>query len=260
MTDQELKDLVASVIVSVAETARLQQENAAETVRLRKETDRHLRETARLQQENAAETVRLREETELQMRETDRAHQENAVETDRLQQETAAELGRFRKETELQMRETDRILREVGKQIGGLGDKFGSFTEGMAFPAMKKLLQERFHMSTIALRTLSRRNGRSLELDVLAYSNTDRNEVYVVEVKSHLREDGLRQFLKILNDFPEFFPVHRDKELYGILAAIDIPEDLRRRVLAQGIYLAQISGDAFELQLEGDFEPRSFQS
>ncbi|MCM8750714.1 hypothetical protein NET02_16375, partial [Thermomicrobiaceae bacterium CFH 74404] len=45
-----------------------------------------------------------------------------------------------------QSRETDRQLRELKRQIGGLGDKFGYFAEGMALPTMEKLLRRRFHM------------------------------------------------------------------------------------------------------------------
>ena len=32
---------------------------------------------------------------------------------------------------------TDKQLKELGVQIGGLGKKFGSFTEGMAYPSLQ---------------------------------------------------------------------------------------------------------------------------
>lgn len=159
----------------------------------------------------------------------------------------------------LAQKETDRQLKELGKQVGGLGEKFGSFTEGMALPSMMRLLVDRFGVTTLAPRFRRRRNGRQLELDVFAYSNTDRNVAFVVEIKSHLREDGLEQMLKILREFPEFFPEHRDKKLYGILAVVDAPDDLARRVLDHGIYLARIRDDVFILDVPEDFEPRSFQ-
>ena len=54
-----------------------------------------------------------------------------------------SELTAAQKETDLQLKEvsqaqkkTDRQLKELGKQIGGLGSKFGSFTEGLALPSM----------------------------------------------------------------------------------------------------------------------------
>lgn len=178
------------------------------------------------------------------------------AETDRQLKQT----DRHLKQTDRQLKQTDRQLKELGKQLGGLGDKFGSFTEGMAYPSMRKLLEERFGMNVVAPRVHARRNGHNFELDVLAYSNGGKDEVYVVEVKSHLRDDGLQQMLRILEQFPEFFPEHRDKKLYGILATVDAPDDLEAEVLRHGIYLARIHGDVFELRVPEGFEPRSFQA
>ncbi len=181
-------------------------------------------------------------ETSLQMRETDRRMQE----TDRLMQETA-----------LRMQETDRFLKEVGRQLGGLGDKFGSFTEGLALPSMTKILTERFHMSVVSPSVRVESDGRAFEIDVLAYSGK-RDEVYVVEVKSHLRMDAIRQIKRILREFHDFIPGHRGKRLYGILAGVDAPKAVRERVLREGIYLAIIHDEEFELQVPADFQPRAF--
>ncbi len=169
------------------------------------------------------------------------------------------ETDRQLRETDRQQRETDRQLKEVGRQLGKLGEKFGSFTEGMALPSMRKLLAEQFGLDNIAPRYRVQKQGRTLELDVFGFSNTDRNVAVVVEVKSHLREEGIEQLLRILREVPDFMPQHRDKKLYGILAAVDMPDDLRDRVLKEGLYLARISGDTFELQVPAGFVPRSFQ-
>ena len=102
-------------------------------------------------------------------------------------------------------RETDRQLRkqlkEIGKQIGGLGEKFGGFTEGMALPSMTKILTENFGMEVVTPRVKVRKAGRSLELDVLAYANSECNAAYIVEIKSHLRPDGIEQLQNILKQF-----------------------------------------------------------
>ncbi len=183
----------------------------------------------------------------------------NRDDMDQELKELLAQLLVSQAETERQLRETDRQLKEVGRQLGKLGDKFGSFTEGMALPSMRKLLAEQFGLDNIAPRYRVQKQGRTLELDVFGFSNTDRNVAVVVEVKSHLREEGIEQLLRILREVPEFMPQHRDKKLYGILAAVDMPDDLRDRVLKEGLYLARISGDTFELQVPAGCVPRSFQ-
>ena len=117
------------------------------------------------------------------------------------QKETNDQMRALQKETDRQLRETDRQLRkqmkELGIQIGGLGNKFGSFTEGMAFPSMEKILRKRFGMEMISLRAKKIKGDKILEIDVLAYANSEKNEVYVVEVKSHLHHRELEQVLKI---------------------------------------------------------------
>jgi hypothetical protein len=35
-------------------------------------------------------------------------------------------------------RKTDKQIKELATQIGGLGNKFGRFAEGMAFPSLKE--------------------------------------------------------------------------------------------------------------------------
>ena len=54
-------------------------------------------------------------------------------------------------------------IKETSKQLGGLGNKFGRFTEGMAFPSMEKVLRERFQMDVFATRVKARKNGPSGE-------------------------------------------------------------------------------------------------
>ena len=149
-------------------------------------------------------------------------------------------------------------VKENARQLGGLTNKFGSFTEGLALPSLSKALTERFHAEVIAPRVLARKGGKCLEIDVLAYSNGNRNAAYVVEVKSHLDDEALRQMERILSDFPKFFPEHRSKELYGIVAGVHISEPAAKQTLKKGIYVARISDEIFQLKVPAGFRPHSF--
>jgi len=223
MTDEELKELVASIAIA------------------QKVTDRQLRETDR-------QIAKLR----LSQQETD----QQITELRLSQQETDRQL----RETDRQLKETDRQLRkqlkELGKQIGGLGEKFGGFTEGMAFPSMSKILTAQFGMEVVTPRVKARRGGDTLELDVFAYANSERNEAIVVEVKSHLRPEGINQLKQILTRFRRFFPEHDDKKLYGMLAVVDAPDDLRQETLANGLYLAGIHDQQFIIETPEGFVPK----
>ena len=184
----------------------------------------------------------LRELAEAQ-KETERKFQE----TDRLYQEAVRE-----------RRKTDRQIKELGKQIGGLGEKFGSFTEGLALPSLERVLRERFGMEVVSPSVRVSKAGQHLEIDVLSYANGPIAAAYLVEVKSHLREEAIAQLKDLLRRFREFFPEHRDKRLYGILAAVDLSAAMRERVLREGFYAARIHDQVFTLDVPDGFQPRAY--
>jgi hypothetical protein len=201
-----------------------------------------------------SELTAAQKETDLQLKEVSQAQKE----TDRQLKETDRQLKEQRKETDRQLKETDRQLKELGKQIGGLGAKFGSFTEGLALPSMETILRQRFGMEIISPSVRASKGGQHLELDVLAYANGYLNTAYIVEVKSHVREDSITQLKSILQRFRTFFPEHQDKKLYGILAAVDMSPELRQKTLEEGLYVAQIHDEVFELDIPENFQPLSY--
>ena len=198
--------------------------------------------------------LRLFQETDRQLKETALLLREKSLETDRKFQETDLQI----KETNLQLKETDRQIKKLGKQIGGLGSKFGSFTEGLALPSMEAILQQRFGMTVVLPRVRAKQQGEHLEIDVLAYANGEVNRAFLVEVKSHPREEAITQLKITLSRFRDFFPEHRDKQLYGILAAVDWPPALKAQAIGEGLYVARIHDDVFDLEVDQEFQPRVF--
>lgn len=169
-----------------------------------------------------------------------------------------ASLAIDQKQLQQEVEKTSKQVRELGKQIGGLGEKFASFTEGFAFPSMQKVLSENFGMENITTRYRSRKQGKHLELDVFAYSNGNKNEAIIVEVKSHLREEYIDQILKQLKDVKWFLPEHANKTFYGVLAIVDGSRELKDKVLKKGIYLAEIHDNIFDLKTPKKFKACPF--
>jgi len=161
-------------------------------------------------------------------------------------------------EFDRRLAEFDKQMKELGKQIGGLGAKFGSFTEGLALPSMTKILGERFGMEVISPSVRLRKGKENLEIDVLAYANGEINAAYVVEVKSHAKEEAISQLKNILDNFRKFFPEHHNKRVYGMIAAVEISESLKQKILAEGLYVASISDETFAMDTPEDFQPRTW--
>jgi hypothetical protein len=209
MTDEELKQLVASLAINQQKMA----------------------EEAELSRRKMAEEVEL-------------SRQKMAEEVELSRQKTA--------------KENEKAMKELRQQIGGIANKFGSFTEGLALPSMTKILRDRFKMEVISPSVRVSKDGIDAEIDVLAYANSKINEVYVVEVKSHLREEAITQLNTLMANFRTLFPEHSNKKLYGIIAAVDISEMLKKRVLAAGFYVAKIQDDTFSLDTPSEFQAKSF--
>ena len=225
----------------------------AELTAAQKETDLLLKEVSQQQKENAQqlkETDKQLKETDLLLKEVSQQQKENA--------QQLKETDRQQKETERRQQETDRQLKELGRQIGGLGAKFGSFTEGLALPSMETILRQRFGMEVISPSVRVSKDGKHLEIDVLAYTNGELNTAYIVEVKSHAREESITQLKSILQRFRSFFPEHKDKKLYGILAAVDLSPELREKILQEGFYVARIHDQVFELDIPDNFQPQTY--
>jgi hypothetical protein len=220
-TSEDVWRILAELATAQAELTAAQKE----TDKQLKETDLLLKEVSQQQKENAQ-----------QLKETDRQQKENAQ----------------------QQKKTDKQLKELGQQIGGLGAKFGSFTEGLALPSMEKILRQRFGMEVISPSVRVSKDGKHLEIDVLAYTNGELNTAYIVEVKSHAREESITQLKSILQRFRSFFTEHKDKKLYGILASVDLSNELREKILQEGFYVARIHDQVFELDIPDNFQPRPY--
>jgi hypothetical protein len=197
-----------------------------------------------------AELTAAQKETDKQLKETDLLLKEVSQQ----QKENAQQI----KETDRQQQKTDKQLKELGQQIGGLGAKFGSFTEGLALPSMETILRQRFGMKVVSPSVRASEDGQHLEIDVLAYTNGELNTAYIVEVKSHAREESITQLKSILQRFRSFFPEHKDKKLYGILAAVHVSPELREKILQEGFYVARIHDQVFELDIPDNFQPRPY--
>ena len=212
MSDQELKDLVASLAVAQKETARQMEASQKELAASQKETARQMEAS---------------------------------------QKETARQM-------EISRKEVDKQIKQTQKQLGELGNKWGTFTEGMAIASIKKILFEKFNISVVSERFSRRINGESIEMDAFGYENSTINTAVIVEIKSHLREEAVEQIERIMEDFPKFFPDHAEKKLYGIIACVHAPDSIKNLLRKKGIYLAVLHDDIFELHDFKNFTPKDF--
>lgn len=217
MTDKELKELVASL-------AGAQQE-----------TDRQLQETNR------------------QLQATDRQLQE----TSRIMAESQQEMREFRQAQTEMNEELKQTIKDPKKQLGGLGNKFGDFAEGMAIPSLMEILAKEFGVDQIIETRRMRKGDDEIELDLIGAANGQTKAVVAAEVKSILNQRELEKFIRNLGRFFAFFPQFKGYKLYGVLAAVESSKEMDAAAVAQGIGLARMHGDIFRLKVPRNFHPKN---
>lgn len=149
----------------------------------------------------------------------------------------------------------ERVLGYLKRQLPRRNGRSGDLGEGIALDSMRHVLEERFGTTISSLGVTARRAGRWMRVDAFAYSAS---VACVVDIRERLTEDSSEQLLQVLHDFRHFFPEHRDKTVFGILAFANAPKDIRDQALDAGIYLARIQDGQFEIQVPPDFRPRAF--
>ena len=180
-------------------------------------------------------------------------------------QAIVADLAKSQAATDRQIKEsqaaTDRQLKELGKQIGGLGNKFGSFAEGLSYSSIKRILVNDFKMNDFIAPGVTVRHG-SLEdeYDVLAYSNGTIDKGMIVEIKSKLTQRDIDQMKRKMEDVFKVMPEHKNKTFYGMIAYVSGHTDLKRQIIENGWYLAHVGDEIFEMETPVGFQPKGYRA
>ena len=161
---------------------------------------------------------------------------------------------RFRKQLEeyrKEMRESDKKLKAA---IDSLTGKWGRFVEGMIAPAVANMFRERgIEIERIFQRVRARRNGKEMEIDILAVND---EYAVLIEAKSTLGVDDVREHIERLQSFREFFPEYSDRKVVGAVAGIVIEEGADRFAYRNGLFVIGQSGETAKILNDEKFRPR----
>jgi len=181
---------------------------------------------------------------------------ERAREIDERFKEVSREFEKRSEETNKQFKETDK---KINKVAGLFDSQWGKLMESLAEGGLLKLFQQRgIDVYQIYQRAKSRRNGEHMEMDLLLVND---DEVVVVEVKTILKADDVRDFLEDMAGFPEFFHHYRDSKIYGAVAGLRMEQKSDRFARKQGLFVIKVGGDGMtEILNDSDFRAKDFGS
>jgi hypothetical protein len=180
------------------------------------------------------------------------------VETRNQFSETRAQFAELSKEMRQSSKEVDKQIKNLGKEIGKIHRERGSYTEIILMPSIEDLVLNTFKHEFFDTNYSRRRGDDEIQIDAIGFTNSERNEVLIIEVKTQLRKEDINQIKKHLKRFDYFYPEHKDKKKYGLIASLSANKKLVEELYQNGIYFAKIKNDILKLEIPDDFQPIAY--
>ena len=265
MTDQELKDLVASLAVQSAKNAaesatrsaefdaifkKNNTEAAARSAELDAQFAKNAAEAAARSAELDAQSTKNAAEAAVRSAELDAQYAKNAAEA----AARSAELDAIFKKNAAEFANTEKVLKELGIFAEGTNKK----VEGIS-RTTGEIAQEFFYSSLDKDKTLggikfdyidanlhNSKKGQSHEVDIFLENS---NSVGIVEVKSKVRKDDIEQLKNIVAKFYQFHPNFKSYKIIPALAGKAFPKALQNQALKEGFIVLTQQGDHIEQRL-----------
>ncbi len=179
-------------------------------------------------------------------------------ETDRKFQDTE----RLLKE---QAQHTDRLLREQSqateKKINALEKLFtsqwGKLMESLVEGDLVNLLVQRgIAIADTTTRLKGKQpGGGNYEFDIIAHNG---EEIVVVEVKTTLRPDDVKNFLDKLDHLKAWIPRYAQNRIYGAMAWLTADASAEAMVIKRGLFSIRATRDSASIQNDSAFTPQAW--
>jgi len=204
---------------------------------------------------------RMFQETDRKFQETDRKFQE----TDRILKERSVETDRKFQETDRKFQETDRILKErsveTDRKLNQLEKLFtsqwGKLMESLVEGDLVELLTQRGIAITDTTSRLKGKcaDGGNYEFDIIAHNG---EEIVVVEVKTTLRPQDVKDFLDRLDRLKRWIPRYANNRIYGAMAWLIADAGSEQMVEKRGLFSIRATGHSASIQNAPTFTPRNW--
>jgi len=210
MTDNELKELVASLAVS------------------QKETDNQINkiseELSVSQKEIGNQINKISEELSVSQKGTDNLFKERVKLSE----------------------ETGRKLDKVAKMIGGVSKSQEDVAEDFFYNSFIK----DNHLGNLSFdditKNMAKHRGKTQEEYDIFLTNGESIAIVEVKYKAHLGD--IKKLERKFNNFKKLFPIYKDYKLYGAMASFYFNQDTKDELLNQGYFIVERSGDLIKTE------------
>jgi len=169
------------------------------------------------------------------------------IENEREIKEIFAESERQRKENERilneKFAETDKMMKNLNKQLGGMGNSNGDVAESYfrnSFAKRMSFAGQKYESISQNLSRKVRKLNLQDEYDLVLYNCTS---VVIIEIKYKADKDDIEDLLKKALTFKKLFPEYANFELYLGLAGFSVNKKVEKEAVKQGIAVIKQVGD-----------------
>lgn len=148
--------------------------------------------------------------------------------------------------------------REMNMKWGQMAKKLGTITEDLVAPSIPRIVTEEYGLEVtfLGIRMKKKlRDGRIKEYDAIAVADEC---VFVDETKSTLDSEDVKDFIKDIQEFRDFFPEYKKNKIIGILASLYADEGVIRDAEKSGFLVLAAGDKLMEVKNSKVFKPKEW--
>lgn len=244
--------LEESIKLLAEETRKLSEENHKFSVELRASQQKTEEKFRELAEENRIGFEELRES----QKKTDEELRKLAEESRKTEEELQKLAVESRKTKEESRIEFKKLRKSYQKTERFFNDRWGVLVEALVNNQAISLLQSRgISIQRTNQRTSGCYNGHNYEFDIIAENG---DSIVVIEVKTTLRVDDVKDFLKKLAHFKTWIPRYSDVKVYGAVAFLHKTSEASVFAEKCGLFTILATGSIAKITNPVDFEPKAW--
>ncbi|MBM2815377.1 MAG: hypothetical protein HW421_2139 [Ignavibacteria bacterium] len=160
----------------------------------------------------------------------------------------------------LMFQETDRQMKETDKKLNKLEylftSQWGKLIESLVEGDLVNLLNQRgIKVNHTTQRSKAFFDDRQYEFDIIAENGT---EIVVIEVKTTLRPDDVKEFIEELQLFKEIYPKYANNIIYGAVAYLTEDSGCSRLASRKGLFTIRATGNSAAITNSKNFKPKEY--
>ena len=168
------------------------------------------------------------------------------------------EMSGFKDEMRDYKEENRQQIREMNIKWGEMARKLGTITEDLVAPSIPRIIKEEYGLEVTDLMVRRKKrlmDGRSKEYDAIAVAG---EHVFVDETKSTLDSEDVKDFVKDIQEFRDFFPEYEKNKVVGILASLYVDEGALKYAEKSGFLVLAVGEALMEIKNTKGFKPKEW--